>query len=347
MRKHVFVKALLACALAWMARAPEAAFARDLTATLVNKTNATISVALAVWDLYGTWPDSGVNEAIGWHIVEPGKKRTLILRGGKNWHCHNPNLYKFSFYAMSHAGGRVWAGEKKKEVPVFWVCTTNLKAPFVSYNDSFGVSGSFGSLESNELKQAPLEAGKVVAFRPFLVEENFNTTLTFTDKGVSIGNQGFANAQQEKKPAANQGKANAQQQKKPAANAGTLKFKATNKTDATISIALAQGQADSGGKTIPDSSRGWWNVKPGETKTLNYELKNRSCAIYYYAESKGGKLAWGGKSGDLAFWIHPKDAFNVAGKKISGGKQVYFRRLGYKYDNAGNPTAALNFTAKK
>ena len=132
------------------------------------------------------------------------------------------------------------------------------------------------------------------------------------------------------------------------ANASTLKLKLTNKTDATISFAFAEGQVDSGGETIPDESKGWWNVKPGETKTLSYEINTAFCAPYYYAKSKGGKRVWGGKSGDRAFWIHPEKGFHVVGKKISGGKQVPFRELNYDYDErTGERIATLNFTVKK
>ena len=134
------------------------------------------------------------------------------------------------------------------------------------------------------------------------------------------------------------------------ANAETLKVKVTNKTDALISIAFAKAQTDTGGEldNDPDKSKGWWNVKPGETRTLNPYNMSPFHSVYYYATSKGGKRVWGGKSGDRAFWIHPKDGFDVAGKKISGGKQVYFRDLDYDYDSrTGEYTATLNFTAKK
>ena len=131
------------------------------------------------------------------------------------------------------------------------------------------------------------------------------------------------------------------------AYAETLKIKVTNKTDATISFAFAEGQVDSGGEDIPDKSRGWMNIKAGETKTRSYEINTGFCAPYYYADSKGGKRVWGGKSGDRAFWIHPTDSFNVVGKKIPGGKRVPFRELDYEYDDrTGECTATLNFTAK-
>ena len=52
------------------------------------------------------------------------------------------------------------------------------------------------------------------------------------------------------------------------ANADMVKVKVTNKTDATISIAFARAQTDTGGAEFdPDCSKGWWNIQPGQTKT--------------------------------------------------------------------------------
>ncbi len=134
------------------------------------------------------------------------------------------------------------------------------------------------------------------------------------------------------------------------ANADMVKVKVTNKTDATISIAFAQAQTDSGGDGFsPDCSKGWYNIQPGQTKTLNSYGGSPFHSIYYYATSKGGTRVWSGKPGkdsmlgDHAFWINPKKAFNVEGKQIPDGKKVYFRRLNYDYGE----TAVLTFVLRK
>ena len=134
-----------------------------------------------------------------------------------------------------------------------------------------------------------------------------------------------------------------------------IKFKVTNKTDATISIAFAQAQTDTGGELHddPDRSKGWFNVKPGETKTIKpgYEMSPFH-TVYYYARSQGGKRVWGGSKpkeedypfGDRAFWIHPEKRFNVKGEEIPGGKRVYFEAVGYDYSD---PTVELDLTANE
>ncbi len=134
------------------------------------------------------------------------------------------------------------------------------------------------------------------------------------------------------------------------ANADMVKVKVTNKTDATISIAFAQAQTDSGGEDFSaDCSKGWWNIEAGQTKTINTYDHSPFHTVFFYATSKGGKRIWAGKpgndpmSGDHAFWIHPKKAFNVEGKKITDGKKVYFRRLSYDFGE----TVVLNLTVKK
>ena len=143
-----------------------------------------------------------------------------------------------------------------------------------------------------------------------------------------------------------------------AASANALTFKVTNKTDATVHIAFAQAQTDTGGELHddPDRSKGWWNIKPGETKTLKPYQYSPFHTIYYYADSKGGTCVWGGSkpkegepaySADRAFWIHPEKKFNVEGKEIPGGKRVYFKNADYEYDERTEThTAELNFTAK-
>ncbi len=134
------------------------------------------------------------------------------------------------------------------------------------------------------------------------------------------------------------------------ANDDLVKVKVTNKTDATISIAFGRHQTDTGGEGFgPDYSKGWWNIQPGQTQTINTYERSAFYYVYFYATSKGGKRVWCGKPentsglGDHAFWIHPKKAFNVVGKKIPDGKKVYFRCLKDSYMG----TVVLNLTVKK
>ncbi len=134
------------------------------------------------------------------------------------------------------------------------------------------------------------------------------------------------------------------------AKADMVKVKVTNKTDATISIAFAQAQTDSGGEDpSADCSKGWYNIQPGQTKTLNSYEESPFHSVYYYATSKGGTRVWSGKpgnnsmSGDRAFWIDHKKAFNVKGKKIPDGKKVYFRHMSHDYGE----TVVLTFVLRK
>ena len=132
-----------------------------------------------------------------------------------------------------------------------------------------------------------------------------------------------------------------------AANADVVKVKVTNKTDAKIFIAFAQTQTDSGGEDVdnPDSSKGWWGIDPGKTRTFSTYEYSPFFSVFYYATSMSGKRVWAGKKGDHAFWIHPTKAFNVTNsQKVNGGKRVYFRRLGDS-DIMGK-LVVLNLTAK-
>ena len=134
------------------------------------------------------------------------------------------------------------------------------------------------------------------------------------------------------------------------ANADVINVKVTNKTDATISIAFAQAQTDSGGDDFtPDRSKGWYNVESGQTRTIKTYESSPFHSVYFYATSKGGKRVWQGKPGkdsrfgDRAFWIHPKNAFNTKGKRIPDGKKVYFRRM----NSDRGDTIVLNLTVRK
>ena len=123
-------------------------------------------------------------------------------------------------------------------------------------------------------------------------------------------------------------------------------------SDVKIFIAFAQTQTDSGGEDSenPDSSKGWWSIDPGKTRTFKTYSYSPFFSVYYYATSMGGKRVWAGKAGGEdhayhAFWIHPTKAFNVTdSKKVNGGKKVYFRRL--KDSDIPNQLCVLNLTAK-
>ena len=282
-----FLAALLACAVAWMAWAPGAAFARagdnydiprhKLTVTLVNKTNATITVYLSRKEKAR---QSSYDSVDGPYSVEPGKKRTVSIPDMDTEATPNDYnaWYQHGFYATSSAG-RVWAGEKKKGIDV---C----------------IFDSYWSLKSDVNDDDLKRVKKVVVFQPFLIWKDinaseakrivgrhsygyaigvdYNTTLTFTDKGVSIGNQGNANAKQQKKPAAKPAKPTAQQQKKPAAKPANANAKPAVNANAAIrgnkvnirsapsskaSVLLQVNNGDlvhATGKTATDSKGGKW-----------------------------------------------------------------------------------------
>ena len=128
-----------------------------------------------------------------------------------------------------------------------------------------------------------------------------------------------------------------------AAWAEPVTVKLANKTDAKIFVALAQ--VSEGGEDSGDRVRGWFAVNPGKTRTVKFGNYSPVMSYFYYATSKGGKRVWGGKKGDHAFWIHPKNAFNVTkNKKVKDGKRVYFRRLGDS--DIPDKLVVLNLTAK-
>ena len=128
------------------------------------------------------------------------------------------------------------------------------------------------------------------------------------------------------------------------AESGDLKVTVVNKTDATVSVALAR----CGGEESYARAKGWWNVKPGEKRTITvedyYSPVTDSCA--WYAESMGGKRVWDAKDGE-PFWVHPKKSFEVQQiKRLDGGKKVYFRSLKLNINSNMEATATLTLTAK-
>ncbi len=127
-----------------------------------------------------------------------------------------------------------------------------------------------------------------------------------------------------------------------------VRVKVTNKTNAKVFIAFGNTQTDSGGEDIdnPDSSKGWWGIDPGKTRTFKTYKYSPFFTVFYYATSMGGKRIWAGNSKTgRAFWIHPKKAFTVTNsRKVKGGKRVYFRPL--RDSNIPNKLVVLNLTAK-
>ena len=121
-----------------------------------------------------------------------------------------------------------------------------------------------------------------------------------------------------------------------------------NKTDATVSLALARtGEEDDDF----DCSKGWWNVEPGKKRTITPGFFGSGNA-YWYAQSMGGKRVWGGNG--PAFWVHPNKFEANPHKPLKGGKKVYFNSLTDEiyHDTATltvdlfKYTATLTFTAK-
>ena len=129
------------------------------------------------------------------------------------------------------------------------------------------------------------------------------------------------------------------------ADYGDLKVTLVNKTDATVSVAFARG----GGEEGYDRAKGWWNVKPGEKRTVTvkeyYSPVTEAC--FWYATSMGGKRVWAGdSSGYDPFLIHPTKSFEARpNQRLDGGKKVYFRSLNIDSDGE-SATATLTFTTK-
>lgn len=115
-----------------------------------------------------------------------------------------------------------------------------------------------------------------------------------------------------------------------------------NKTDATVSVALAW--VSEGGENDGDRSKGWWNVEPDAKRTITVDY-SPVCGYFWYARSLGGKRSWAAKDGN-AFWIHPEKSFEThPDKPICGGRRLYFRPLDVK-SKEGSATATLTFAVK-
>ena len=103
-----------------------------------------------------------------------------------------------------------------------------------------------------------------------------------------------------------------------------------------------------------DVSKGWYNVKAGESRTITfkdavYALTSENFGYYAYGTPKGGKtLYWKGKDDDeyMKFYIHKSEAFTGNhDDPISGGQKVSFRRvkLTEKGDSREDGSATLTF----
>ncbi len=168
---------LLIYVLAGMIRMPGAAFAnagvsgreKTITVKLVNKTDANIFFACSMLLRANPCSNDGSQ---GWWKVEPGRKRTVTILKHQ---YGGPNDYKYGFYAISPARGRVWAGAKEKGMNAgeFWI---HPKASFASQPD-------FPSFDGGK------EFGRNVLFRPMVMGRDYSTTITFTDKEAFTGKQ--------------------------------------------------------------------------------------------------------------------------------------------------------------
>jgi hypothetical protein len=103
-----------------------------------------------------------------------------------------------------------------------------------------------------------------------------------------------------------------------------------------------------------DVSKGWYNVKAGETRTITlkdaaYALTSQNFGYYAKGTPKGGKTVyWKGEGGDeyMEFYIHPKNSFTGNhDDPIEGGQKVSFRKIALKEtgDSREDGTAALTF----
>jgi hypothetical protein len=129
--------------------------------------------------------------------------------------------------------------------------------------------------------------------------------------------------------------------------AAAIKVTIRNNRNHTISVAFRW----SGFDTYDDRRAGWYVVKAGGTKTVNfasaaYALTAQDFGYYAY----GGGKVWSGKNTDsrpLPVIIHPKNKFGGhPNGSINGGKRVYFRRMNLKETPGSgreNATATLTF----
>ena len=111
-------------------------------------------------------------------------------------------------------------------------------------------------------------------------------------------------------------------------------IKVTIKNNRSHNLALAF--CWSGFDYEDDVSKGWYNVKGGETRTITfkdaqYHFTADSFGYYAKGTPAGEKtLYWSGKDDNeyMGFYIHQTQAFTGShDTRISGGQKVYFRYL--------------------
>ena len=114
-----------------------------------------------------------------------------------------------------------------------------------------------------------------------------------------------------------------------------IKVTIKNNRSHTISLAFCW----SGFDYEDDVSKGWYNVKAGETRTITlkdaqYHFTAESFGYYAKGTPAGGKtLYWKGKDDNeyMQFYIHPSESFTGShDTRISGGQKVAFRNVSLK-----------------
>ena len=102
-----------------------------------------------------------------------------------------------------------------------------------------------------------------------------------------------------------------------------------------------------------DMSKGWYNVKAGETRTITfkdvvYALTAQGFGYYATGTPKGGKkLTWAGKGGDelMEYYIHPKESFTGSrDEPIEGGQKVPFRKVKLKETGSDRTDGSATLT---
>ena len=104
--------------------------------------------------------------------------------------------------------------------------------------------------------------------------DHYNVTLTFTDKGVSIDNQGKAAPQQQKKPAAQQQKKPAAQPAKSAVNANAaitgdrvnIRSAPSRKAKALLQLNDGDRVQATGKRSTDSSGDDWYQIKMSSGK---------------------------------------------------------------------------------